>query len=456
MPAWRPILVAMLLAGSAMLIADPGFGKLRKKKLELDVRKPGAVRLAGTSVAFQGLAASPQNQAVQQDLLVTLATELLANERTLTRQDNPALAEWRLQVRVNSFSMAQPQRINRGAVTTQKVQAQDNVIKWAGSMDASYQVVDRGGRVHASRNVTYRYDRDVAESGGGIPWQPSKWKIPGVKKSAAAQAVPRTPEDLKQIIIHEVVDQIAEQLGNTSDKLEVQAATGEVNLDRAVDFMEQKLWSRARDQLENMTAFPKPDQEAYRQYNLGLVYEALAYESKSATEQRANFFKAQEFYDKALEMNTRERYFVETIGRIRNGIAQYKALDNYQKEDIAKGRVAASTSTAAGTGRATTAAASGEGTPLTLAKVIEMQQAGVAEPMILEVIQASPSVVFNPVDPQTAIQVSRARLSVAVQNALRQRVGAKPLPVAGVPAPAPAKPPVSAPAKPPAPAPVKK
>ena len=33
--------------------ADPGFGLLKKKKVTLQVRRPAAVRLANTSIAFR-------------------------------------------------------------------------------------------------------------------------------------------------------------------------------------------------------------------------------------------------------------------------------------------------------------------------------------------------------------------------------------------------------------------
>ena len=51
-----------------------------------------------------------------------------------------------------------------------------------------------------------------------------------------------------------------------------------------------------------MTEFPKPDKEAYRQYDLGLAYEAMSYDAVSFNDQRENLFKAEEYYDKALEM----------------------------------------------------------------------------------------------------------------------------------------------------------
>ena len=63
------------------------------------------------------------------------------------------------------------------------------------------------------------------------------------------------------------------------------------------------------------------------------MYEAIAYDSKTSREQRANIFKASEYYDKALELNPKQKYFVETVARSRDAIARFKELDAMQLAD---------------------------------------------------------------------------------------------------------------------------
>ena len=130
------------------------------------------------------------------------------------------------------------------------------------------------------------------------------------------------------------VQQISAKLGNTKQMLPVEVAGGDDHLNRAADFMDKQLWSRALDELENTPAFSKPDSEAYRQYDLGLVHEAMSYEAKTLADQKANLLEAQEYYDKALEMNRKEKYFVATVARTRDALARYKAFEGMQKEDV--------------------------------------------------------------------------------------------------------------------------
>jgi hypothetical protein len=54
---------------------------------------------------------------------------------------------------------------------------------------------------------------------------------------------------------------------------------------------------------------------------------------------------------------------------------------------------------------------------------IEMASAGVPEDQVVGVIQNSP-VEFDPLDKDTVMAIARAKLSVRIQNALRQKVGA--------------------------------
>jgi tetratricopeptide (TPR) repeat protein len=228
-------------------------------------------------------------------------------------------------------------------------------------------------------------------------------------------------------------------------------ATGEARLDRASEFMEKKLWARALEEVEGGSALPKPEEESYREYDIGLVYEAMAYEPKSPDEQRTNFFKAMEHYDKALELNPKEKYFVETVARARDAVARYKTLETMQREDQQKQSKPSVASVAVQPAPAPAAAPPPSTPPpppakpnLNVAGIINMVQAGVPEDQIASMIQARP-VDFDPLDTDTAIAIAKAKLSPALQNELRKKAGAPLLPVpaaAKTPAPkstAPAK-----------------
>ena len=320
-------LITSFLLAHSVLWGDPGFGSLRKKKISLPIREPAVVRLANTSVAFTGSSANRSFAEVQEILLSSLSAELLGNEKTLIQKSTPAEAEWALGLTVTGYSVAQPQQ---QVDTVGKNGAAS--VRWTGSLRVAYRVLDRSGRSHDAGNVAYAYDKEFAGGAKVGNTTLSHLSVPGMKKSPANRE-PRTPEDVREILVAEVVKQIAKKLGNTSTTIEVEVATGEDHLNRAADFMENRLWSRALDEIDKTPAFPKPESEAYRQYDLGLAHEAMAYDAKVFKDQKADLLAAAEYYDKALELNGKEKYFVTTVARVKDGMARYKAFETMQKGD---------------------------------------------------------------------------------------------------------------------------
>ena len=445
----RAIQIGILTMGviplmSPPLLGDAGFGTIRKKKITLQVRQPALVRLANTSIAFTGRSTNPEYLPVQESLLAILSTELLSNEKTLQVKQNPAEANWVFSMDVTGFHLGQPEKrtdnyAGKGAST---------VVRWTGSLNVAYRISDHDGRVHDADNTNTNYQKDTDPNAAvttpkkvlGVPVA-----LPGGRGTKPNPNEPHTTEDVKQAMIKDVVNAIAARLGNTARALDVQVATGEARLDRACEFMEKKLWARALEEVEGGSALPKPEEESYRQYDIGLVYEAMAYEPKSSDEQRTNFFKAMEHYDKALELNSKEKYYVETVARARDAVARYKTLETMQREDQKK-QSTPSVASVAVQPAPTPAAAPAPSTPppppakakLNVAGVAEMVKEGVPEDQIASIIQNSP-VDFDVNDKDTAIAVARSHLSLTLQNELRKKAGAPLLPV---PAPAAAKPPV--------------
>ncbi|MCU1339239.1 MAG: hypothetical protein JWO19_4820 [Bryobacterales bacterium] len=432
-------LAAGFFLAHSILWGDPGFGSLRKKKLSLPIRQPAVVRLANTSIAFTGSSANRTFAQIQDVLLTSLAAEMLDNEKTLVRKSTPAEAEWALGLAVTGFSVAAPR------------ERVDNVgksgaayVRWTGSLRVAYQVLDRSGRAHDAGNVSYNYDKEFTTGARFGSSTFTRLSVPGLKKSAINRE-PHTPDDVRDILVAEVVGQIAKKLGNTSKTIDVDIATGEDHLNRAADFMENRLWSRALDEIEKTPVFPKPESEAYRQYDLGLVHEAMAYDAKVFKDQKADLLAAQEYYDKALEMNRKEKYFVATVARVKDDLARYKAFEGMQKSDqkqvaqqpsappAAAPKTVAAPKTQVATAKSQSSAApkpasptsksASSGKTLQASDVIEMFSAGVPESQIVDIIRTSP-VRFDPLDKDTAIALARAKLPVTLQNELRKKVGA--------------------------------
>jgi hypothetical protein len=374
-----------------------------------------------------GSVTNKEYEPVLGSLETSLETELVGNEHTLVRKPTPADAAWLIKLTVTGYSTpVSSERTEPASRTT------ITAVHWSGGLRVAYQITDKAGRVHDADNVESRFDKEYnsANTGGGSRLVPSF--LGGGKDEGP---MPRSPEDVKQLMVKDIVRQIATKLGNTSQAVEVQVAGGETALERAGDFFEKRLWSRGLEELEKAPALPKAEDEAYRQYNLGLAYEAISYEAKTYNEQRVSLFKAQEHYDKATEMNTKEKYFVEAVARAKESVAQYKTLDTFQRDDK-NGKAVADTSGSAakpGAVKAVAAVDASSAKPLRLSDVIEMHTAGVEVQSIVEAIQQSPGT-FDLLDKDSLIAMAKAKLPPRVQNEMRKKAGLPPLAAAPRPA----------------------
>jgi hypothetical protein len=429
----------VLLGSPSFVCADPGFGGIRKKSINVDVRKPAAVRLTDTSIAFTGNVSNTEYASVLESLRTTMETEVISNERTLIKKNDPKEAEWTLFMSVTGYGVSQT------------VDTAGKVTGFRGTLNVSYQVLDRTGRVHDADNLSQAYppvdNSGVKRTLGGF-----------FSTSGSANSV----EDAKQALVHSMAQLIGSNLGNSTVPMGVQLAGGEDHIDRAGVFMTQKLWTRAAAEMDDTKPFPKPEDESYRLYTLGLAYEGMSYEAKAAKDQRANMFRASELYDKAAEINRKQDYFVATIARIRDSITRYKILDEQQQ---ARTQTISSRSATVPVPTPVAVAAPAPAPPPAVAKapapvavqapvapvapvpavkantvadIIKMHVQQVPEASILEIIRAAP-LDFNPVDVPTVLAMAEAKLPATIQNEMRKKVGAAPLPAAA-PKPAARKP----------------
>jgi hypothetical protein len=424
------VVLAVMIASQFVATAGPGFSMIHRKNIELEVRKPALVRLANTSVAFTGNVTNPEYHAVLESLLTMLATEIVKHEKSLVVKQSPKDAEWTLFMNVTGYSAPNPRKDTQRSGNTTTVTDQ-----WTGSLNVAYRVIDQKGRVHDADNVAVKYDKTSVEgaSKGANVFTGVTKRIPGLRNN---DVVPHSNEELKQILIQKVLEEIGSKLGNTSVALPVKVATGEDHLNRAETFMSQRLWSRALQELESANAFPNPEDESYRLYDMGLVYEAMSYDAKTYKDQRANLFQSQEMYDKAMEMNRKEKYFVETVARLRDSIARYKTLDEQQKQDVRVSTPAPPPASPAPNrppsdvkvGARGNGPTSGVTAPNanTAADIIRLYKSDIPKQQIIEIIQSAP-LDFNPVDIPTVLALKEARVPIDLQNEMRKKVGAPPI-----------------------------
>ncbi len=378
--------VVLATLSVAALVTAPagaqGFGA-NKEKVTLHRKLPAVVRLPGNSIKVT-VTADSEDGALPYDFQAVLETELLKDDPDLREDDNPNTA---IACRITQYepphetdTTAPAVALVRGAPTTQTFQ------RVSGDLIVSFQAKTADGRILASDNVSAKYDEQFDSSGistsNGVKGSLSgTWNKLKGKKTADNTAL-GTSEVRSKLII-DAVQQIAEHIVNSDEAIDVLLARKDGPLEEGDKDALTGLWERALETFETAPAFPKPDEDAYRLYDIGVAYEALAYEADDEKIAMKYLDQAAINYGKAIDSKPTEKYFVEPQKRIETAIAHYKELDLQKQRDADKAR------------NQSVDAANSKAQGLTNDQVIAMVKSGMDDATVIQAIRGASAVNFD-------------------------------------------------------------
>jgi hypothetical protein len=313
-----------------------GFGS-SKKKVTLHRKLPPVAHLGGTTIRVEVLAKGFQGD-IATDLQRMLETELLKDDLRLRTADKGA--DNIISCSIVEYSQPAPTTTTQANyVPGQKKQQQqqpETLTRYTGTLTVAYQAKDgHSGRLHDSSNITAKYDDEFGAMGSthkgiGSAFS-SQWDK--LKHGKTAEDAPPTSADVRAHLLNDAVHQIASRLVNTEEPVEVFLARGK--LDDANKQADAGLWTRYRETLETMTPLPNKEDDAYRLYNIGVAYEALAYESEDQAAATKFLQEAAINYGRAIDDKPSEKYFLEPQKRIDTAMAHYKRLHEDSKIQVA-------------------------------------------------------------------------------------------------------------------------
>jgi hypothetical protein len=435
---WLAVLAALQL----FLVPSPcraqGFGS-SKKKIVLHRKLPATAHLAGNTFTVQVTSHGMQED-VALDLKSMLETELMKNDARLRAEDKNG--DTLIVCSVTQYSQPNPTSSTRSNYEVgSKKPVNETVTRYTGLLTVAYQAKDRrNGRTLDSENVTAKYDDEFDQNGstkGGVTSAFTN-TFKRLKNGKSEADTPPTPADLRNKMLHDVVAQIAARLVNTDEPVEVLLARGK--MDEADKLAEEGLWSRYLETLETMTPFASKDDDAYRVYNIGVAYEALAYAAEDPKVAKKDLENAAINYGKAIDDKPSEKYFLTPQTRIETAIAHYRRLS----EPPARVSAGASASATTDSSRTTsvkgggTSSAGKSGTPaksttarsapskgpaLTNEQVIAMVKAKMDEENIIDTIRTAPNVNFD-LSVNGQINLANYGVKGKILTAMKQRARA--------------------------------
>jgi hypothetical protein len=319
--------VAIWLLATAAVRAQ-SFGTA-KDKVTLLRKLPALVHLPGDSIAVRVTGRNDQSE-LARDLQSMLEAEITKDDPRLRIDEHAPSAI--VTCRITDFSHPQPTATTRPSLAVGKNAAKtQSYLRVTGSLSIAFQTRSAGGAQLSSDNVTAKYDREFDSSGNSVSegvkgTVTSAWKR--VTGGAASEDLnPPTDAELRALLINRAVEKIAAHIVNTSETVEVYLAKQRGALDEGDKQAIAGLWERALETFETATPDPKPTEDAYRLYNTGVAYEALAYKAEDPKAAMKYLDEAAIDYGKAIDSRPGEHYFLEPQRRIEEAIAHYKQLE---------------------------------------------------------------------------------------------------------------------------------
>jgi tetratricopeptide (TPR) repeat protein len=232
---------------------------------------------------------------------------------------------------------------------------------------------------------------------------------------------PPTDSELRSRLILEAVQQIAEHLVNTNESVEVFLARQKGALDDGDKQAAAGLWERALETFETAPPLNNKEDDAYRLYNIGVAYEALAYQAENVKAAMKYLDEAAINYGKAIDAKPAEKYFLEPQKRIETAIAHYKELEEESKPKPVVAAAAPSNPSGSESKPTVTTAVKG----LTNAQVIAMVKSGMDDDTVAQAIRSAKAVNFDLSDAGQK-DLTGNGISSKVLAAMKARAATKP------------------------------
>ena len=429
--------LCLLISSPALPARAQSFGgSMGRKKLTLQRKLPPTGHIDGTTVKVEATAKGFQAD-IGPDLASTLEAILLRNDSRLRSEDTHP--DTLITCQVTTYAQPPAQVTMQPGVQIGKTPARPTPLtRVTGILTVSFQAKDvRTGRSLSADSVTAKFDQEYNSTGAQQPGFAASFKHLGDQITKGRQEEDKIPTaaELHSRLIQDAAQQIASHLVTTTEHVEALLAKGG-GLDEANKLAEEKLWTRALEQLETMTPFPQKDQDAYRLYNIGVMNEALAYEAEDVKKARTYLQEASIDYGKAIDAKPTEKYFMQPQTRIDTALAHYKTIGEQTaaaKTALAKAETnkpAAPATVAAPATKPSASAPSGSGKSaassappadaLTNDQVISMVQAKLDQANILDTIHHASAVNFD-LSVAGQVNLSKNGVNGQILMAMKQR-----------------------------------
>jgi hypothetical protein len=320
----------------APVACPQGFGNLGKKKTVLHRKLPPVIQFTGTTFTVKVTARDPKDAEVAGKMKDLLETELLKdNDKLHAEADSQELM---INCTVTNFSIPPPTPFTRNEVIMQKGKQLEQPVQYykiTGALEVSYQARDpRAGKALDADNINANYSEDfeagtnqqAGKSLGAKVADPFK-RMAG-KKTEDSSGPPNATQ-LREDLIHKAIHEIASRITATNEPVEIMLAQGKLDKQNAT--AEHGLWSRYLEELERLPPFPNAKDDAYRLYNIGVAYEALAYQTEDRKAAKGFLQEAAINYGKAVDAKREEKYFLEPQKRIETAMEYYRKIEGQQK-----------------------------------------------------------------------------------------------------------------------------
>jgi hypothetical protein len=209
------------------------------------------------------------------------------------------------------------------------------------------------------------------------------------------------------------------------------------SMEKIIGLADAGLWTKYLDALQKMTPLAKPTDEAYRQYALGVAYEALGYGAEDSDTTLKYLEQASVHYNNAVDTHPKESYFTKSydalftsksaeapLTRVQSALVQYQRMKEFTE-------ATASRSAGAMTGSKGDLGTAVDEDTLSNASVIDMLRAGLSEDVIFTSIDSAKTTSFD-VTPKGLIQLAEAKASKKLIQRI-QAVASEPKKAASAP-----------------------